>query len=118
MVIADYRYYLCGEVHGSRAQWIYAACSRSPGSLGELDRLLPEFGAKESLRRLFGQTSALDLAPVDAGLIIIDLAKKWIYADTASFSASLCSSDSNSERYRSASIAAMQPVPAAVTAWR
>lgn len=87
MVIADDHYYICGEVHGSRAQWIYAACSRSPGSLDELDRLLPEFGAKESLLSLFGHTSALDLAPVDAGLIIVDLAKKWVYAENTYFSA-------------------------------
>lgn len=87
MIIADDRHYLCGEVHGSRAQWIYAACSRNPASLEELGRLLPEFGAAESLQNLLGQNSALDFTPVDAGLIIVDLAKKWIFAENSYFSA-------------------------------
>lgn len=87
MVIADDRHYFCGEVHGSLAQQIYAACSRNPGSLDELGRLLPEFGAKEKLRDMFGWHSSLDLHPVDAGLIIVDLAKKWIYAENTYFSA-------------------------------
>jgi len=88
MIIADDRYYVSGEPHGSRAEWIYAACSRNPNSLEELDRLLPEFGSDRDLRAFFGGwMGSLDLEPVDAGLIIVDLAKKWIYAQDSYFGA-------------------------------
>jgi len=86
MIVADDQYYLSGEPHGSCAEWVYAACSRNPKSLEELDRLLPEFGADADLRRLLSYGS-LELEPVDAGLIIVDLAKKWIYAEDSYFDA-------------------------------
>ncbi|MDZ7361345.1 MAG: hypothetical protein ONB46_11550 [candidate division KSB1 bacterium] len=86
MIVADDQHYLSGEPHGSCAQWIYAACSRSPKSLNELERLLPEFGADSTLRSLLSYGS-LELEPFDAGLIIVDLAKKWIYAEDSYFGA-------------------------------
>jgi hypothetical protein len=88
IIIADDRHYVSGEPHGSRAEWVYAACSRNPKSLEELERLLPEFGADRDLRAFFGGCVAnLDLEPVDAGLIVVDLAKKWIYARDSYFGA-------------------------------
>jgi hypothetical protein len=87
MIVADDRRILCGEPHGSCAEWIYAACSRNPKSLEELDKLLPEFGADRNLRELLGYSSNLTLEPYDAGLIIVDLAKKWIYAKDSYFGA-------------------------------
>jgi hypothetical protein len=86
MIVADDQHYLSGEPHGSCAEWVYAACSRNPKSLEELERLLPEFGADTNLRSLFGYGS-LELEPFDAGLIIVDLAKKWIYAEDSYFGA-------------------------------
>jgi len=88
IIIADDQHYVSGEPHGSRAEWVYAACSRNPKSLEELDTLLPEFGANEDLRSFVGSWMAdLDLEPVDAGLIIVDLAKKWIFAEDTYFGA-------------------------------
>jgi hypothetical protein len=87
MIIADDQHYVCGEPHGSSAQWVYAACSRNPKNLDELDKLLPELGADRDLRELFHWSSSLDLEPVDAGLIIVDLAKKWIFAEDTYFGA-------------------------------
>jgi hypothetical protein len=87
MIVADDRHIICGEPHGSCAQWVYAACSRNPRSLDELDKLLPEFGADGNLRELLGCGSDLTLEPYDAGLIVVDLAKKWIYAKDSYFGA-------------------------------
>ncbi len=87
MIVADDRQVLWGEPHGSCAEWIYAACSRNPKSLDELDKLLPEFGADGNLRELMGGSSDHSLEPYDAGLIIVDLAKKWIYAQDTYFGA-------------------------------
>jgi len=87
MIVADDRQYVAGELHGSCAQWVYAACSRNPKTLDELDKLLPEFGADSSLRELFLNTESLALEPIDAGLIIVDLAKKWIFAEDSYFGA-------------------------------
>ncbi len=88
MIIADDQHYVSGELHGSRAMWVYAACSRNPKNLEELDALLPEFGADEDLSSHFGGwMDDLDLEPVDAGLIVVDLAKKWIYAQDTYFGA-------------------------------
>lgn len=87
MIVADDRHVLCGEPHGSSAEWVYAACSRNPKTLDELDKLLPEFGADRNLRELLGCSSDLTLEPYDAGLIIVDLAKKWIYAEDTYFGA-------------------------------
>jgi hypothetical protein len=88
MIIADDKYYVSGELHGSSAQLVYAACSRNPKSLEELDNLLPEFDADEDLSSHFvGWMDDLDLEPVDAGLIVVDLAKKWIYAQDTYFGA-------------------------------
>jgi len=89
MIIADDQHYVSGEPHGSRAQWLYAACSRNPKSLEELDRLLPEFGGGEEkdLRSFYCWNGSIELEPYDAGLIIVDLAKKWIYAQDSYFGA-------------------------------
>jgi hypothetical protein len=88
MIVVDDKHYVSGEPHGSRAEWVYAACSRNPQSLAELDKLMPEFGRDENLRPVFGGcTAGLNLEPVDAGLIIVDLAKKWIYARDSYFGA-------------------------------
>jgi len=89
MIIADDRHYVSGEPHGSRAEWVYAACSRNPKSLEELDRLLPEFGSGEEkdLQSFYCWNGSLKLEPYDAGLIVIDLAKKWIYAQDSYFGA-------------------------------
>jgi hypothetical protein len=87
MIVTDDQHYVSGEPHGSCAQWVYAACSRNPKSLEELDKLLPEFDADDDLCGLFGCDDGLKLEPVDAGLIIVDLAKKWIYAEDTYFGA-------------------------------
>jgi hypothetical protein len=87
MVVADDHQVLWGEPHGSDAERVYAACSRNPKSLDELDKLLPEFGADGNLRELMGSSSDHSLEPFDAGLIIVDLAKKWIYAEDSYFGA-------------------------------
>lgn len=87
LIIADDRNFICTELHGSDAQFVYAACSRNPKTLDELDKLLPEFGAEESLRELCFNNTDFDFAPIDAGLIIVDLAKKWIYAQDSYFGA-------------------------------
>jgi hypothetical protein len=89
MIIADDQHYVSGEPHGSRAQWLYAACSRNPKSLEELDQLLPEFcgGEEKDLRSFYCWNSSIELEPYDAGLIVIDLAKKWIYAQDSYFGA-------------------------------
>ncbi len=87
LIIADDRQFICTELHGSRAEWVYAACSRNPKSLDELDQLLPELGADESLRELCSNRADFDFEPIDAGLIIVDLAKKWIYAKDSYFGA-------------------------------
>ncbi len=87
LILADDQNFICTELHGSRAQWVYAACSRNPKTLEELDKLLPEFGADENLRRLCSNHASFDFKPIDAGLIIVDLAKKWIYAQDSYFGA-------------------------------
>jgi hypothetical protein len=89
MIIADDQYYVSGEPHGSRVEWLYAACSRNPKSLEELDQLLPEFcgGQEKDLRSFYCWNGSIDLEPYDAGLIVIDLAKKWIYAQDSYFGA-------------------------------
>lgn len=87
MIVADDRYYVSGEPHGSRAERIYAACSKNPKTLEELNKLLPEFEADEDLNLEFAWNDGLDLQPVDAGLIVIDLAKKWIFAEDTYFGA-------------------------------
>jgi hypothetical protein len=88
MIIADDKCYVSGEPHGSQAHLVYAACARNPKSLEELDRLLPELGSKEDLGSIFsGWMDDLELEPVDAGLIVVDLAKKWIYAQDTYFGA-------------------------------
>lgn len=87
LIIADDKNFICTELHGSRAEWVYAACSRNPQTLEELDKLLPEFGADENLRRLCINQESFDFKPIDAGLIIVDLAKKWIYAQDSYFGA-------------------------------
>ncbi len=88
MIIADDRHYVCGEPHGSTANLIYAACAKNPGSLNELDAVIGEFGERRRLQADFGWAASLDFTPVDAGLIIIDLAKKWIFAEDTYFGAS------------------------------
>lgn len=87
LILADDKNFICTELHGSRAQWVYAACSRNPQTLEELDKLLPEFGADESLRELCFNHADFDFEPIDAGLVIVDLAKKWIYANDSYFGA-------------------------------
>lgn len=88
MIIADDHHYVSGELHGRSAMLVYAACSRNPQNLEELDALLPEFGEDEDLSSYFGGwMDDLDLEPVDAGLIVVDLAKKWIYAQDTYFGA-------------------------------
>lgn len=87
MIIADDRHYLCCELHGSCAEWVYAACSGNPKTLDELDKLLPEFGADANLRELCMNHADFEFEPIDAGLIIVDLAKKWIFAEDSYFGA-------------------------------
>jgi len=87
MIIADDRHYVSGEPHGSDAMRIYAACSRNPKSLEALDRLLPEFDCDEDGRTFSSWNNGIELEPYDAGLIIVDLAKKWIYAQDSYFGA-------------------------------
>jgi hypothetical protein len=87
MIIADDRHYVSGEPHGSDAMRIYAACSRNPKSLEELDRLLPEFDCDKDWRAFSSWNDGIELEPFDAGLIIVDLAKKWIYAEDSYFGA-------------------------------
>ncbi len=87
MIIADDRHYVSGEPHGSDAMRIYAACSRNPKSLEELDRLLPEFDCDNDWRAFSSWNDGIELEPFDAGLIIVDLAKKWIYAQDSYFGA-------------------------------
>ena len=87
MIVVDDQNYVSGEPHGSYAMWVYAACSRNPQNLAELDKLLPEFGADRNLRELFSGSGSLSFTPVDAGLIIVDLAKKWIFAEDTYFGA-------------------------------
>jgi len=88
MIVADDQHYVAGELHDSGAQCVYAACSRNPKSLDELDKLLPEFGTDRRLRELFHRSASLELEPLGAGLIVVDLAKKWIFAEVTAFSAS------------------------------
>lgn len=87
MIVADDRRYVSAELHGSCAEWVYAACSREPKSIDELAKLLPEFGADCELHHLFGYTDSLALEPVDAGLIVVDLANKWVFAEDSYFGA-------------------------------
>jgi len=87
MIIADDQHYVSGEPHGSDAMRIYAACSRNPKSLEELDRLLPEFDCDKDWRAFSSWNDGIELEPFDAGLIIVDLAKKWIYAEDSYFGA-------------------------------
>jgi|GEM_PF-3088901 len=87
MIIADDRHYVSGEPHGSDAMRVYAACSRNPKSLEELDRLLPEFDCDNDWRAFSSWNDGIELEPFDAGLIIVDLAKKWIYAQDSYFGA-------------------------------
>lgn len=87
LILADDRNFICTELHGSSAEWVYAACSRNPKTLDELGALLPEFGGDRSLRELCFNHADFDFEPIDAGLIIVDLAKKWIYAQDSYFGA-------------------------------
>lgn len=87
MIIADDQHYVSGEPHGSDAMRIYAACSRNPKNLAELERLLPEFDGDAERRAFSCWNDRIELEPFDAGLIIVDLAKKWIYAQDSYFGA-------------------------------
>lgn len=87
MIIADDQHYVSGEPHGSDAMRIYAACSRHPQNLAELERLLPEFDYDTERRAFSYWNDGIELEPFDAGLIIVDLAKKWIYAQDSYFGA-------------------------------
>ena len=85
MILADDEYFLSGTLHGSDAQLVYATCACTPSTLKELDHLLQKTNKDKNLKQLFNFTEGLELEPVDAGLIIIDLAKKWIYAQDTYF---------------------------------
>lgn len=87
MIVADDQFIACGEPHGSTAEQVYAACSRNPQSLDELSQLLPEFGLDEPLEHVLSGHTELRLEPYDAGLIVVDLAKKWIFAEDSYFGA-------------------------------
>jgi hypothetical protein len=87
MIVADDQHYVSGEPHGSDAMRIYAACSRNPKNLEALERLLPEFDCDADWRAFSGWNDGIALEPFDAGLIIVDLAKKWIYAQDSYFGA-------------------------------
>jgi hypothetical protein len=87
MIVVDDQHYVSGELHGSQAHKVYAACAQTPKNLNELDEVLKRLLPGENLRSFFGFTEWLDLEPVDAGLIVVDLAKKWIYAEDSYFGA-------------------------------
>ena len=87
MIVADDQNYVSGEPHGSEAMRVFAACSRNPKSLAELQQLLPEFDGEKDSRVFSSWRHGIDLEPFDAGLIIVDLAKKWIYAEDSYFGA-------------------------------
>ena len=87
MIVADDQNYVSGEPHGSDAVRVYAACSRNPKSLAALERLLPEFDCDNDGRAFSSWNDGIELEPFDAGLIIVDLAKKWIYAEDSYFGA-------------------------------
>lgn len=86
MVIADDQHYISGEPHGSCAEKIYAVCAQAPKNLGELDKLVKStFG--ENLKSFINGPESMHLEPFDAGLIVVDLAKKWVFAEDTYFGA-------------------------------
>lgn len=86
MIIADDQHYISSEPHGSCAEKIYALCAQAPINLEELDKLVQSTFA-ENLKSLLNGPESMDLEPFDAGLIVVDLAKKWVFADDTYFGA-------------------------------
>ena len=76
--LTDSQLSLSEEVHGAVAAAIVAALAADPDNIRELELALGRFWAGEN----FGWYSKnLDFRPYDAGLVIIDLAAKMVFAD-------------------------------------